>query len=66
MARPGQRRAQGALFAFLTVFFAGITAAAFDATSSNAGVWVIVIAGAALTLWMGGLAVRTLRAARRS
>jgi hypothetical protein len=61
VARPGQRRAaQGALFAFLTVFFAGITAAAFDAR-----VWVIVIAGAALTLWMGGLAVRTLRAARR-
>lgn len=66
MARPGQHRAQGALFAFLTVFFAGITAAAVDATSSNAGVWVIVIAGAALTLWMGSLAVRTLRAARRS
>ena len=60
MARPGQRRAQGALFAFLTVFFAGITAAAFDAR-----VWVIVVAGAALTLWMGSLAVRTLRAARR-
>lgn len=59
MARPGQRRAQGALFAFLTVFFAGITAAAFDAR-----VWVIVVAGAALTLWMGTLAVRTLRAAR--
>ena len=61
MARPGQRRAQGALFAFLTVFFAGITAAAFDAR-----VWVIVIAGISLTLWMGGLAVRTLRAARRT
>jgi hypothetical protein len=50
---------QGALFAFLTVFFAGITAAAFDA-----GVWVIVVAAAALTLWMGGLAIRTFRAAR--
>jgi hypothetical protein len=61
VARPGQRRAQGALFAFITVFFAGITAAAFDAR-----VWVIVVAGAALTLWMGSLAVRTLRAARRS
>jgi hypothetical protein len=61
VARPGQRRAQGALFAFLTVFFAGITAAAFDAR-----VWVIVVAGAALTLWMGSLAVRTLRAARRT
>ena len=64
MARPGQRRAQGALFAFLTVFFAGITAAAYRATGSNAGVWVIVIAGAVLTVWMGSLAVRTLRAAR--
>jgi hypothetical protein len=59
VARPGQRRVQGALFAFLTLFFAGITAAAYDA-----GVWVIVVAAAALTVWMGGLAVRTLRAAR--
>jgi hypothetical protein len=59
MARAGQRRAQGALFAFLTVFFAGITAAAF-----HAGVWVIVIAGGVLTLWMAGVAIRTLRAAR--
>jgi hypothetical protein len=61
VARPGQRRAQGALFAFLTVFFAGITAAAFDAR-----VWVVVVAGVALTLWMGSLALRTLRAARRT
>lgn len=61
MARPGQLRAQGALFALLTVFFAGITAAAFTAR-----VWVIVIAAVALTLWMGGLAVRTFRAARHS
>ena len=59
MARAGQRRAQGAFFAFLTIFFAGITAAAFDAR-----VWVIVVAAAVLTLWMGTLAVRTLRAAR--
>jgi hypothetical protein len=59
VARPAQRRVQGALFAFLTVFFAGITAAAYEAR-----VWVIVVAGAALTLWMGGLALRTLRAAR--
>jgi hypothetical protein len=60
VVRAGQRRVQGALFAFLAVFFAGVTAAAFDA-----GVWVIVVAGAALALWMGGLAVRTLRAARQ-
>jgi hypothetical protein len=61
VARPGQRRVQGALFAFLTVFFTGITVAAYQAR-----VWVIVAAAAALTLWMGGLAVRTLRAARQT
>jgi hypothetical protein len=61
VARPGQLRAQGALFAFLTLFFAGITAAALTAR-----VWVIVVAGVALTLWMAGLAVRTFRAARHS
>jgi hypothetical protein len=64
VARAGQRRVQGALFAFLTVFFAGIAVTAFTATDSNAGVWVIVVAAAALTVWMGGLAVRTFRAAR--
>ena len=61
MARAGQRRAQGALFFLLTIFFAGIAAAAF-----HARVWVIVVAAAALTLWMGGLALRTLRAARQA
>jgi Flp pilus assembly protein TadB len=60
VARAGQRRIQGALFAFLTVFFAGIAWTAYQA-----GVWPIALAGAALTLWMGGLAVRTLRAARQ-
>ena len=59
MARAGQRRAQGALFAFLTIFFAGIAAAAFSAEA-----WVIAIAAAVMTVWMGGLAIRTFRAAR--
>ena len=59
MARAGQLRVQGAFFAFLTVFFAGIAAAAY-----RAGVWVIVVASAALTLWMASVAIRTLRAAR--
>ena len=59
MARAGQRRAQGALFAFLTVFFAGISAAAFSAEA-----WVIAIAAAVMAVWMGGLAIRTFRAAR--
>ena len=61
MAHAGQRRAQGALFFLLTIFFAGVTTAAF-----HAGVWVIVVAGAALTLWMGALAVRMFRAARQA
>jgi hypothetical protein len=59
VARPGQRRAQGALFAFLTAFFAGIAWTAYDA-----GVWPIALAAVVLMLWMGGLAFRTLRAAR--
>ncbi|MGH3081089.1 MAG: hypothetical protein ACRDNH_08145 [Gaiellaceae bacterium] len=59
MARAGQRRVQGTLFAFLTVFFAGIAWAAYQAE-----VWPIALAGAVLTVWMGGLAIRTFRAAR--
>jgi hypothetical protein len=60
VARAGQRRVQGALFAFLTIFFAGIAWTAFEAD-----VWPIALAAAVLTLWMGGLAVRTFRAARQ-
>jgi hypothetical protein len=59
MARAGQRRIQGALFAFLTIFFAGVAWTAYDA-----GVWPIALAAAALTIWMGGLAIRTFRLAR--
>ena len=59
MGRAGQRRIQGALFAFLTVFFAGVAWAAYVAE-----VWVIAIAAGVLTLWMGALAVRTFRVAR--
>ena len=60
MARAGQRRVQGALFAFLTVFFAGIAWTAYEAS-----VWPIALAAAVLTVWMGGLAIRTFRAARQ-
>ena len=59
MNRAAQRRAQGVLFAFLTIFFAGIAAAAWSAEA-----WVIAVAAGVLTLWMGALAVRTFRAAR--
>jgi hypothetical protein len=62
VARAGQLRAQGALFSFLTVFFAGIAAAAYRADGWQK--WPFVVAAAALTLWMGSLAIRTFRAAR--
>jgi heme O synthase-like polyprenyltransferase len=59
VARASQRRAQGALFSFLTIFFVGIAATAFDAEA-----WVIAIAAGVLAVWMAGLAIRTFRAAR--
>ena len=52
---PSQRRALGALFLVLCIFFAGIAAAAFEA-----GVWPIALAAAALTLWLFTLAGRAL------
>ena len=63
MARAAQRRAQGVLFAFLTLFFAGITATAYQARAGLES-WVIAIAAGVLTLWMAGLALRTFRSAR--
>jgi hypothetical protein len=57
--RAGQLRVQGAFFAFLAIFFAGIAAAAY-----HAEVWVVVIAAVALALWMASVSYRTLRAAR--
>jgi hypothetical protein len=59
VAKAGQRRAQGALFGFITIFFAGIATAAY-----SAGVWQIALPAAVLCLWMAGLAVRAFRAAR--
>ena len=59
MARVSQRRAQGVLFSFLTIFFVGIAATAYQGEA-----WVIVVAAGVLALWMGGLAIRTFRAAR--
>jgi hypothetical protein len=63
VARAAQRRAQGVLFSFLTIFFAGIAAAAFRA-GGGLERWVIAVAAAVLALWMAGLAIRTFRAAR--
>jgi hypothetical protein len=52
---PSQRRALGALFLVLFLFFAGIAAAAFEA-----GVWPVAAAAAALALWLSTLAGRAL------
>jgi hypothetical protein len=54
-----QRRALGALFLVLAIFFAGIAAAAFAAEEST--VWVIGAAAAGLALWLLSLSFRNLR-----
>jgi hypothetical protein len=52
---PSQRRALGALFAFLAALFAGIAIVAIDAR-----VWVVAIASGALAVWLIGMAARSL------
>jgi hypothetical protein len=53
-----QRRALGALFLILAVFFTGIAVTAFS--SEDRTVWVIGVAAAGLALWLAGLAFRGL------
>jgi hypothetical protein len=53
---PAQRRALGALFLLLAALFGGIAVA-----GTNAGVWPVAIAGAALALWMLGMVARAWR-----
>jgi hypothetical protein len=56
-----QRRALGALFALLSIGFAGIAfAAAYGAGREMAG-WAIVLAAAALAVWLASMAFRALR-----
>jgi hypothetical protein len=53
-----QRRALGALFLLLAVFFTGIAVTAF--ASEDRTVWVVGVAAAGLALWLLGLALRGL------
>ena len=53
-----QRRALGALFLLLAVFFTGIAVTAFS--SEDRAVWVVGVAAAGLALWLAGLALRGL------
>jgi hypothetical protein len=59
--RMNQRRALGALFLVLAIGFAGVAfAAAYGAGRELAG-WAIVLASAALAVWLGSMAFRALR-----
>jgi hypothetical protein len=53
-----QRRALGALFLVLAVFFTGIAVTAF--ASEDHTVWVVGVAASGLALWLAGLAFRGL------
>jgi hypothetical protein len=60
VARPTQRPALGALFLVLAVFFGGVAFAAAGAALDSAGLWIVVVAAAAVGLWLLGLALRAL------
>jgi Na+-transporting NADH:ubiquinone oxidoreductase subunit NqrE len=62
MRAPSQRRALGALFALIAIFFVGIAAAASVAARDQSFLWVIVFAAGALALWMASMAYRALSA----
>ena len=57
MAAPSHRRRLGVLFLVLAALFVVIAVAAADE-----GVWPVAVAGAALALWLGSLALAALRA----
>jgi hypothetical protein len=60
-SRNPQRRALGALFAMLAVAFAGVAFAAGYGAGTEARRWIVVLAAAALAIWLATLAVRALR-----
>ena len=61
MAPPAQRRALGALFFVLAVFFTGIAVTALRADTTQFARWIIAFAAGALALWLASLAVRSFR-----
>jgi hypothetical protein len=54
-----QRRALGALFLVLAIFFAGIAFSAFAAEDRT--VWVVGVASGAVALWLASASFRNLR-----
>jgi hypothetical protein len=55
------RKSLGALFLVLSLVFVGVAAAAGEAATREPKLVVIVVAAAAIALWLGSLAVRSLR-----
>jgi hypothetical protein len=55
---PQQRSALGVLFLFLAAAFAGVAYAAARAARDHTGLWVVVVAAAALAVWLGTLSLR--------
>jgi hypothetical protein len=56
-----QRRALGALFLLLAIGFAGVAFAAAYGAGSEAAGWTIVLASAALSVWLATMAFRALK-----
>ena len=56
-----QRRALGALFLLLALALAGVAAAAVYGARDEGVGWGIAFAAAALAVWLGSMAFRSLR-----
>jgi hypothetical protein len=56
-----QRPALGALFSLLALGFAGVAFAAGYGAGGAVGRWVVVLAAAALAVWLATMAFRALR-----
>jgi hypothetical protein len=56
-----QRPALGALFFLLACGFTGVAYAAANGAGGDVGRWIIVLAAAALAVWLATMAFRALR-----
>jgi hypothetical protein len=56
-----QRRALGALFAFLALALGGVAFAAGWGAGGSAGRWIVAFAAASVAVWLASLALRALR-----
>ena len=61
LSRVSRRPALGALFSLLALGFAGVAFAAGYGAGGEVRRWVVVLAAAALALWLSTLAFRALR-----